>query len=266
MPETISNPRLQRRSHTPGGLGRRGQFVSAHGPWLPPVQCGAGTLETLALSPDCLERVQSVLEQLESDDYLEFMLGWYASGQQTFGPAWHYLDLLTVLQAASQWLQPRNYLEVGVRRGRSLAIVGAAAPDCDLLGFDLWMADYAGMPNPGPDFVQAELSKFPRRGSLRLISGDSHQTLPKYFAAHPEAEFDLITVDGDHSAAGARADLEVLLPRLSLGGVLVMDDIVHPQHRYLEPLWDELLGDSGRYSSGKFRELGYGIAWAIRKE
>lgn len=264
--ETVSPDRVLNSVTSRGSLPRSGQFVSDYGAWLPPVQYGAGTLEQLAVSSKCLDSVRRILQQLEPDDYLEFMLGWYRQGQQTFGANWRYLDLLTILQAASQWLAPRNYLEVGVRRGRSLAVVGATAPDCDLVGFDLWMPDYAGMPNPGPGFVREELQKFDRRGSLSLISGDSRESLPRYFAEHPGMEFDLITVDGDHSAAGARADLECLLPRLSVGGVLVMDDIAHPQHRYLDQLWDELVGNSTQFSCGKFRELGYGIAWAVRKE
>lgn len=245
---------------------RRGCYQPSGIPWLPPVQYGASTLHELACAPGTIQRVCSALERLEADDYLEFMLGWYASGQKTFGAHWRYIDLLTVLQATAQALQPRNYLEIGVRRGRSLAVVAAAAPGCDLFGFDLWMQDYAGMPNPGPDFVCAELGKFNHRGRLELISGDSHLTVPEFLARHPGLEFDLITVDGDHSESGARLDLETVLPRLSVGGVLVMDDIAHPQHRYLEGVWDDLLGDRARYSCGKFAELGYGVAWAVRKE
>lgn len=245
---------------------RRGLYQPSGIPWLPPVQYGAGTLHELACSTSTVQRVCEVLQQLDSDDYLEFMLGWYASGVKTFGSNWRYIDLLTILQATAQALQPRNYLEIGVRRGRSLAVVAAAAPACDLYGFDLWMQDYAGMPNPGPEFVRSELQKFQHRGRLELISGDSHQTVPQFFQQHPGMEFDLITVDGDHSEAGARLDLETVIPRLSVGGVLVMDDIAHPQHRYLEQVWDELLGDKARYSCGKFGELGYGVAWAVRKE
>lgn len=245
---------------------RRGLYQPSGIPWLPPVQYGASTLHELACSTNTIERVCDALERLDSDDYLEFMLGWYSSGQKNFGANWRYIDLLTILQATAQALQPRNYLEIGVRRGRSLAVVAAAAPACDLFGFDLWMQDYAGMPNPGPDFVRCELQKFNHLGQLALISGDSHQTVPDFFQQHPGVEFDLITVDGDHSEAGARLDLETVIPHLSIGGVLVMDDIAHPQHRYLERVWDELLGDKTRYSCGKFGELGYGVAWAVRKE
>lgn len=245
---------------------RKGLYQPNGIPWLPPVQYGASTLHELAISTGTIERVYSALGRLDSDDYLEFMLGWYASGQKTFGANWRYIDLLTILHATAQALQPRNYLEIGVRRGRSLAVVAAAAPTCDFFGFDLWMQDYAGMPNPGPDFVRSELQKFNHLGQLELISGDSHETVPDFFRRHPGMEFDLITVDGDHSEAGARLDLETVIPHLSIGGVLVMDDIAHPQHRYLEQVWDELFGDKARYSCGKFGELGYGVAWAVRRE
>ena len=33
----------------------------------------------------------------------------------------------------------RDYLEIGVRRGRSMAMVASQAPDCSMLGFDLWV-------------------------------------------------------------------------------------------------------------------------------
>ena len=259
-------PVLSDASAGESAAARRGLYQPNGIPWLLPVQYGASTLHELACSPQTIQRVCDALEHLESDDYLEFMLGWYASGQKTFGANWRYIDLLTILQATAQALQPRNYLEIGVRRGRSLAVVAAAAPACDLFGFDLWMQDYAGMPNPGPDFVRSELQKLNHRGHLELISGDSHQTVPDFFQQHPGLEFDLITVDGDHSEAGARLDLETVIPHLSVGGVLVMDDITHPQHRYLERIWDDLLGDKAKYSCGKFGELGYGVAWAVRKE
>ena len=124
---------------------RPGLYQPGGIPWLAPVQYGASTLAELATAPATLQRVCATLGQLEPDDYLEFMQGWYASGGKAFGPAWRYVDLLTILQAIAQSLQPRNYLEIGVRRGRSLAVVAAAAPACDLIGFDLWMQDYAGM-------------------------------------------------------------------------------------------------------------------------
>ena len=236
------------------------------GQWLHPVQVTAATVASRAAAPSTIEAVIGTLLKLEADDYLRFMVDYYGSGVAKFGGDWGYLDLLTVLQAAAALLQPKRYLEIGVRRGRSLAIVGQAAPDCAITGFDLWMPNYAGMPNPGPDFVRGQMATLSLRGPLELISGDSHQTVPKYFVQHPDVAFDLVTVDGDHSEEGARQDLQSVLPRLRIGGLLVLDDIAHPQHRYLEDLWDELVGSQPAFSSFKYRDLGYGVALALRKD
>lgn len=247
------------------GVGEDGLFRWPGTQWVSPVQLSAGTVASLAGATETIDGVLDALAPLEPDDYLEFMVEYYRTGRERFGGHWDFQDLLTVLHAAATLLQPRRYLEIGVRRGRSLAVVAHAAPQCDLVGFDLWMANYAGMSNPGPDHVERELARCGHRGRLELVSGDSHVTVPAWLAKHPDAWFDLVNVDGDHSEAGARADLLTVLPRLRQGGAVVLDDLVHPQHRYLERLWDELLGENPDYSSRKYVDLGYGVAVAIRR-
>ncbi len=233
--------------------------------WLEPVQLSASTLLRLSSRPTTVRSVISILKQLKPDDYLDFMVAYYEAGLKKFGESWGYSDLLTVLQVAATVLKPQNYLEIGVRRGRSMAVVGATTPECHLCGFDLWTPNYAGMENPGPDFVITELKQLEHIGGLTLISGDSKETVPQFLNDHIELYFDLITVDGDHSEEGARTDLENVIPRLKVGGVLLLDDISHPQHRYLENLWDNLITNSDSFASMKYTELGYGIAFAVRR-
>ncbi len=240
-------------------------FRSGHTQWLAPVLVSAKTIAERAMSHDVRKSVLHTLDKLIEDDYLVFLREYYREGESRFGSAWNYADLLTFLAATAEILQPRNFLEIGVRRGRSAAIVATARPNCEYYGFDMWMADYAGMPNPGPQFVTEELQRLGHRGTIELISGDSHTTIPKFFAANPEAKFDLINVDGDHSRAGALADLEAVLPYVSLGGVVLLDDITHPQHGHLESVWDEVVGSNPDFVSYKYRELGYGVAVGIRK-
>jgi len=146
-----------------------------------------------------------------------------------------------------------------------LGIVAAAFPPVHLVGFDLWMSNYAGMENPGPDFVRSEIERLGHTGELTLISGDSKETVPRFLRENPDFFFDLITVDGDHSAKGAATDLQNVLPRLKIGGVIVLDDIVHPQHSYLAKVWTRYVGDVGSFDSCMYSALGYGIAFAIRK-
>jgi predicted O-methyltransferase YrrM len=117
----------------------------------------------------------------------------------------------------------------------------------------------------GPDFVRSELKKVGFKGKLELVSGNSHDTIPGYFRQHPDAYFDLITVDGDHSYRGASMDLRDVLPRLNIGGVVVFDDIASPQAVYLRDVWKRYVANQSRFANWEFNELGFGIALGIRK-
>jgi predicted O-methyltransferase YrrM len=234
-------------------------------PWYNPVQLGAQTLQKLGKKAETLNAVLATLKRLDSDEYLKYVTAYYENGIAKFGDDWGYCDLLTLLRATASVTKPKNYLEIGVRRGRSLAVVASTYPAVNIYGFDLWMQNYAGMENPGADFVKAEMKKLNHTGQLTLVSGDSRETVPQFLTQHPDLYFDLITVDGDHTEEGARRDLENVLPRLKVGGVILLDDISHPQHEYLETLWDELIGHNKHFVSQKYSELGYGIACAVRR-
>lgn len=240
-------------------------FHASDTPWYNPVQLGAETLQKIGKKASTLHQVLNTLRQLSTDDYLKYVISYYENGLEKFADEWGYCDLLTLLSATAKILKPTHYLEIGVRRGRSLAVVTAAHPAVNIYGFDLWMQNYAGMENPGPEFVHAEMKKLHHTGQLNLISGDSSATVPAFLNKHPELYFDLMTVDGDHSEEGARIDLENVLPRLKMGGVILLDDISHPQHAYLETLWDKLIGQNKQFVAQKYTELGYGIACAVRR-
>ena len=44
------------------------------------------------------------------------------------------------------------------RAGASVCAIASEAPYCAMFLFDLWQAGYAGIDNPGPDFVRGELA------------------------------------------------------------------------------------------------------------
>ncbi|MDQ3623188.1 MAG: class I SAM-dependent methyltransferase [Verrucomicrobiota bacterium] len=146
-----------------------------------------------------------------------------------------------------------------------MAIIASSCPQCDLVGFDYWKANYGGLLNPGADFVRGEIGKLGHTGKLDLISGNSHETVSRYFSEHPNAYFDVITVDGDHSKQGAEQDLRDVITRLKVGGVLVFDDISHPAHPYLAAVWQRVVSANSSFVSWEYAELGYGIAFAVRK-
>lgn len=228
------------------------------------VVVGAETIGALALSESTHEEVRNVLALLDRDDYTDYVATFMDAGRGRAGAAWQYADIVTVLAAAARLVSPRTYLEIGVRRGRSLAVVAAAAPDASLIGVDMWVPEYAGMANPGPAFVRRQLENVGFRGTLQLLSGDSHRLLPRLFAEQPGLTFDLITVDGDHTPAGSRRDLLDVLPRLRIGGALVFDDIRHASHPKLARVWRDAVRDR-RYSTWEFGDIGYGVAVAVRR-
>lgn len=208
------------------------------------------------------------------------------------------VELRCVLSWLAQEMRPRAYLEVGVRRGFSMAIVAARCPDVEMYGFDAWVRQYAGVKNPGPRFVRRELARIGHRGKLYLVGGNSHRTLPAFFK-HPSAPlldrlrigirrmpgptaFDLITIDGDHSLLGAYQDLVDTMPQCVVGGIMVFDDIAAhlgsaapsalAAERGLDPYgWGNLLG-VWRAVQDRFRQFRYfeylahppGVGVAIR--
>lgn len=232
--------------------------------WFPSLLLSPSMIAAKARSRQTLTSVVDILKRLTADEYVKYLLQFYPQGLDRVED-WSYVDLPTILLAATQLTQPRAYLEIGVRRGRSMAMVAAHQPSCDLYGFDMWVQGYAGMENPGPDFVRKEIKSLGHKGKLEFVDGDSHETLPRFFAQHPELFFDIITVDGDHSEAGAEQDLLDVLPRLSVGGVLVFDDISHPSHMYLKEVWLRTVASNPRFATWQYDELGPGIAIAVRK-
>jgi len=233
--------------------------------WYPSVMIGATALANQILRPETVAEARSLLASLTSDDYSIFLQNFYTDGLRRFGQDWGYGDIVTVLLVLARHIRPRNYLEIGVRRGRSVCAVASRAQACDLVMFDMWVQDYARMNNPGPSLVISELDRIGHIGRRDFVDGDSHETLPAYFVAHPDACFDLITVDGDHSPDGAAQDLADVLPRLTVGGAVVFDDVCHPLHPELSRVWRKMVIEDPRFSSWSCNDVGYGVAFAIRR-
>mgnify|MGYP007000187853 len=97
-----------------------------------------------------------------------------------FGENWKYADINTAIYTFSRLLEIENYLEIGVRRGRSMSVFASQSKSANIYGFDMWIPDYAGSENPGETLVREELNKFGYQGKLTLIDGDSKKTIPKF--------------------------------------------------------------------------------------
>ena len=222
----------------------------------------AETLGSAAVSPETKDFVIDVLSRLTPIDELELQQVKMRAGLEKFGVHWRHASLHTLLSAASYFVQPDNYLEIGVWRGCSAAVVAAMCPSSNIYGFDLWMEDYAGAPNPGPNFVREELVRVGHQGTVTLVSGDSRSTVPKFLAGHPDLFFDMITVDGVKSIRGAAFGFAHALPRLKIGGVVAYDDL--PVKPLLRRVWNRLVCDDDRFVSWEFLDGSMGVAGAIR--
>jgi predicted O-methyltransferase YrrM len=237
----------------------------ALGKWYNPVLLDPETIAAFACSPRCRQFVSRTFEQITPDAYSIYITEFRREGERKFGGDWRYLDIVDIVAASALLIEPTSYLEIGVRRGRSMVTAAAASKNCRTFAFDMWMKDYAGMENPGPDFVRAELRKVGHTGATEFIDGDSHVTLPKFFAERPDERFSIITVDGDHSDEGALQDLRDVLPRLEIGGVVIFDDISHPLHPNLRAIWRQAISEAPfPIHTHEYASLGYGVAFGIR--
>jgi predicted O-methyltransferase YrrM len=228
-----------------------------------PAVIGAATIGALAIDLGCVTALAAEVLKRDPDQYAKYVADFVSAGQAA--PGWRYADIVSVLAAATELLRPHSYLEIGVRRGRSMCVVASRARACAIIGVDYWNAGYAGIDNPGPDHVRGKLASVGHTGEVELISGDSHDVLPRLFRERPGLDFDLITVDGDHSAKGARRDLLDVLPRLRIGGAIVFDDISHPAHEELSGVWERAVAAHRRYATWSFDDVGYGVAVAVRR-
>lgn len=148
-----------------------------------------------------------------------------------------YLELLYT--AARDTDVEGGTLEIGCFLGRSTAVICRALQDRNL-GEALFVIDSFSAPEEDPD-LKRELSRIHKPDELfqknmgamgvanfNLMVGSSHDdrawdTVPdKIRFAH---------VDGDHSYEGVREDLERVIPRLSNGAVVALDD-------YHDRMWD----------------------------
>jgi predicted O-methyltransferase YrrM len=239
--------------------------------------------------------VTSVMKRLTTDPvWTERIVTMVESGQ---------IETRCFVAWLARELQPRTYLEVGVRRGFSMAMVASIASQAEVYGFDLWIPGYFGPDTPSSsfvqsEFVQSEMASLKCHKKVHLITGDSHRTLPAFFGSSRASlwdkarlawrfrqrptTFDLITIDGDHSLLGAYQDLVDTMTHCSVGGAVVFDDIA-PDCSTLDPeavarergedphSWHDLLGvwHAVQQKFGDFRYFEYtrnppGVGLAIR--
>jgi predicted O-methyltransferase YrrM len=247
-------PRPRYRAGTPTTVGN-----DNYGVFFPPT---AQTLGAAAVSAEALAFSEEVLERLTPDEALTLAIFFRRWGRGKFGRYWRHADLPSTLWAAATCIRPKTYLEIGVLRGRSAALVGAVCSDVAIYGFDLWIPSYSGIESPGPDFARQEIRRAGHTGPVTLVSGDSRKTVPAFLREHPDLYFDLVTIDGDKSMEVAWSDFAATLPRLKVGGIIMSDDV--QMFPWLARPWNRMIERNYRYVTWEFSNAGVGMKAAIR--
>lgn len=155
----------------------------------------------------------------------------------------------------------RRYLEVGCREGDSLRqIVANSAILERIVVCDMWGPMYGGTGRGGHDHIDWMLNGLGYTGEREFLDGDSKLTVPTIGET-----FDLVLVDGDHSAEGALADLQNCWPLVISGGQLVFHDVCHPAHRDLMPLFCYFAGRQVDCCGVQTILEGHGVAIACKR-
>jgi len=169
------------------------------------------------------------------------------------------IEHLEVLHYLSGLLKPRNYLEIGVREGASVlctlckeyeitSFVRKTISDQRLMLNDriiqrvqeaftlrshiryLYLSDVWTYPEQsnGDHIRKLIHDGFPgNKLNVRIMCGDSKDTVSQLFKENPDLKLDLVLVDGDHSDEGVKTDLDNLAGHFK---VLVAHDVFSPDH------------------------------------
>ena len=135
-----------------------------------------------------------------------------------------------VLRRFAQWKPMIAYLEIGAYEGRNLAFMGWLLPGkLAVTVIDPWFDESL---NPEEKYHAVE-SRFQRNAakfafpSLDVRKSFSTYELPRMLEAG--TAFDLIYVDGTHTALGVMIDLCFCAALLNVGGLMVLDDYWHQE-------------------------------------
>lgn len=123
---------------------------------------------------------------------------------------------------------PIDVLEIGSYQGASTKWMLENLlkhPECTITCIDMWETSSQ---HEGVDFGQVE-NLFDKNVSehiskIRKLKGTSWDKL--IYLNQNKSQFDLIYVDGDHSAQGVLKDLVLAWPLLKLNGIIICDDYV----------------------------------------
>jgi len=120
------------------------------------------------------------------------------------------------------------YLEIGVGEGHSMRWVMENLHPVDAIGIDPYIPKKR---REAAQYLQhfknaKENLKLWLAGGQMLLIKETSQVVLRSGARIHDDTFDLIYCDGDHTCLNAMTDFILCWPRLKLGGIMIMDDML----------------------------------------
>ena len=144
------------------------------------------------------------------------------------------LEAQDLLQTPGQGL-----LEIGVWKGRSAALMTRHLRSGeDVLLVDAWLKKDEVIAN-----LSAAMARRFEQHAIRLLQGTARELAA---AVGPARRFRFIHVDGEHTAAGLRADLSLARQIVEPTGLIAIDDICNPKYPQLAKELFAFLDTEGR--------------------
>ncbi len=210
-------------------------------------------------------RLRGLAEKCRSVQELVELAYTFSFGPVTIVPTQSQAELNGLLKKLSG--EPiRNLLEIGTGNGGSLFLLShTASPGATLVSLDIRGGPFGGgYPRWRGHLYRAFRSQGQRMFLPRMNSHEV-EALQAVESIVNGGKLDLVFLDGDHSYAGVKRDLEIYAPLVRAGGRIVISDIVPGRYenvgespRFWQEIrgqfdWEEIVDD---WNQGSF---GFGI-------
>jgi len=166
--------------------------------------------------------------------------------------------LYDVLSSITKSQRTRSYLEIGVRDGDSLTAALKNRTIERLVLCDTWGDMYGGTNKGSHKHIEPIIAGVK---SVCFLDGDSKVLIPTLAET-----FDLINIDGDHSMLGCLTDMKNCWPLLVPGGFMVVDDLAHPAHKYLDACFTGFAIEASAIIRLRDIKTGHGVGVLQKKE
>lgn len=171
---------------------------------------------------------------------------------------------------------PGVILEIGSFKGKSTVGLASVATRCGL-GKVVAVDPHTTPSVTDPDLRGQASSWDDFRATLRAAgladAVEAHRAFSRDLARGWDRPIRLLWIDGDHTYAGAKEDLDLFRPHLSGGGIVAVHDVLHSFEGPVRVFVEELLGSDDFGPAGVCGSIGWaqyrpgdGARWRAGRE